>query len=88
MSPVAVSGLLATFVAALDVKNGAYLLSKFYLTNFGLAVILGTGHHVLYHLALAMYPRIMCTFADDEEQTPINTSVRVGQAVDVVGQAG
>jgi len=72
MSPVAISGLLATLVSAMDMKN----------------VILGKGHHMLYHLALAMYPRIFSTFLDDDELTPVNTSVRVGQAVDVVGQAG
>lgn len=40
----------------------------------------------MYHLALAMWPRILSTF--DEDLNPIVTSVRVGQAVDVVGQAG
>lgn len=41
-----------------------------------------------YNLALAMYPRILCTFKDDEEMTALNTAVRVGQAVDTVGLAG
>jgi len=72
MSPVAVSGLLAVMVSGLDMAEG---ISK-------------DSHFMMYHLALAMYPRIFCSFSDDEELTPINTSVRVGQAVDVVGQAG
>jgi len=72
MSPVAMSGILATLISALDLKN----------------TLLKSNHSMLYHLSLAMYPRILCTFADDEDLTPINTSVRVGQAVDVVGQAG
>ncbi len=33
-----------------------------------------------------MYPRFLLTL--DENLTPLSTSVRVGQAVDVVGQAG
>jgi 26S proteasome regulatory subunit N1 len=41
---------------------------------------------MLYHLSLAMYPRILSTF--DEDLNPLSVSVRVGQAVDVVGQAG
>ena len=41
---------------------------------------------MLYHLALAMYPRILSTF--DEDLKPLCVSVRVGEAVDVVGQAG
>lgn len=72
MSPVAMSGILATLISALDLEN----------------TLLKSNHSMLYHLSLAMYPRILCTFADDEDLTPINTSVRVGQAVDVVGQAG
>ena len=33
-----------------------------------------------------MWPRMLSTV--DEELKPLNVSVRVGQAVDVVGQAG
>jgi 26S proteasome regulatory subunit N1 len=33
-----------------------------------------------------MYPRFLLTL--DENLTPLSTSVRVGQAVDIVGQAG
>lgn len=72
MSPVAVSGLLAVLVSAMDIGEG----------------LVKESHFMMFHLALAMYPRILCTFTDDEDLTPLNTSVRVGQAVDVVGQAG
>ncbi|XP_067655757.1 26S proteasome non-ATPase regulatory subunit 2-like [Haliotis asinina] len=70
MSPVAVAGLLAVLVSALDVKT----------------IILGKSHYVLYHLVAAMQPRMLVTF--DEDLRPLAVSVRVGQAVDVVGQAG
>ena len=46
-------------------------------------VILGKSHYLLYGLATAMQPRMLVTF--DEELNPLPVSVRVGQAVDVVG---
>ncbi|XP_022360110.1 26S proteasome non-ATPase regulatory subunit 2 isoform X2 [Enhydra lutris kenyoni] len=49
-------------------------------------IILGKSHYVLYGLVAAMQPRMLVTF--DEELRPLPVSVRVGQAVDVVGQAG
>jgi len=70
MAPVAVAGLLATCVAALDVRT----------------VLLGKSHYLLYALVPAMQPRMLVTF--DEELSALPVSVRVGQAVDVVGQAG
>ena len=48
--------------------------------------ILDRAHWMLYFLVPAMYPRFLITL--DEELTPKPVSVRVGQAVDVVGQAG
>merc|ERR1711936_1417022 len=48
--------------------------------------ILGKSHYLLYGLAAAMQPRMLVTF--DEELNPLPVSVRVGQAVDVVGAAG
>jgi len=48
--------------------------------------ILGKSHYLLYCLTTAMYPRMLVTF--DEEMRPTPVTVRVGQAVDVVGQAG
>uniref|UniRef100_A0A646QHD2 26S proteasome non-ATPase regulatory subunit 2 n=1 Tax=Hemiscolopendra marginata TaxID=943146 RepID=A0A646QHD2_9MYRI len=49
-------------------------------------IILGKSHYFLYFLVAAMQPRMLVTF--DESLNPLPVSVRVGQAVDVVGQAG
>uniref|UniRef100_A0A7S0WQH9 26S proteasome non-ATPase regulatory subunit 2 homolog n=1 Tax=Pyramimonas obovata TaxID=1411642 RepID=A0A7S0WQH9_9CHLO len=48
--------------------------------------VLGKYHHVLFYLVSAMSPRMLMTL--DEEGKPLPVTVRVGQAVDVVGQAG
>ncbi|KAK9676855.1 hypothetical protein RND81_11G105600 [Saponaria officinalis] len=50
------------------------------------SLILGKYHYVLYYLVLAMQPRMLLTV--DEKLKPLSVPVRVGQAVDVVGQAG
>jgi len=50
------------------------------------SIILGKYHYVLYFLVLAMQPRMLLTV--DENLKPLSIPVRVGQAVDVVGQAG
>lgn len=50
------------------------------------AFILGDQHYLLYYLVTAMHPRFLITL--DEELKPVQVNVRVGQAVDVVGQAG
>ena len=70
MSTGAVSGLLGALVAAADMEG----------------LLLAGNHFMLYHLALAMYPRIFSTF--DEDLNPVATLVRIGNAVDTVGQAG
>ncbi|XP_031849170.1 regulatory particle non-ATPase 1 [Nomia melanderi] len=49
-------------------------------------IILGRSHYLLYTLAVAMQPRMLVTF--DEKLNPLPVPVRVGLAVDVVGQAG
>ncbi|CAG9828269.1 unnamed protein product [Diabrotica balteata] len=49
-------------------------------------IILGKSHYLLYTLAAAMQPRMLVTF--DDELNPLPVPVRVGLAVDVVGQAG
>ncbi|KAK9718881.1 Proteasome/cyclosome repeat [Popillia japonica] len=49
-------------------------------------IILGRSHYLLYTLAAAMQPRMLVTF--DEDLNPLSVPVRVGLAVDVVGQAG
>ncbi|RAK79879.1 proteasome regulatory particle base subunit RPN1 [Aspergillus fijiensis CBS 313.89] len=48
--------------------------------------ILAEHHYLLYYLITAMYPRFLVTL--DEDLQPLTVNVRVGQAVDVVGQAG
>jgi len=48
--------------------------------------ILSKSHYMIFNLALAMQPRMLVTF--DEKLQPLPVTVRVGQAVDVVGQAG
>ncbi|KAF8067773.1 armadillo-type protein [Lyophyllum atratum] len=50
------------------------------------AFVLDKYHWMLYFLVTAMYPRFLITL--DEELNSIPVTVRVGQAVDVVGQAG
>jgi 26S proteasome regulatory subunit N1 len=44
------------------------------------------AHYLLYYLACAIYPRMLVTV--DENLKPLPVQVRVGQAVDTVGQAG
>ena len=48
--------------------------------------LLGSDHYLLYCLVTAMHPRFLITL--DEDLKPLQVNVRVGQAVDVVGQAG
>lgn len=50
------------------------------------ATLAGKHHYLLYTLATAMKPRMLMTL--DEEGALLPVSVRVGQAVDVVAQAG
>jgi len=49
-------------------------------------IILGKSHYLLYTLTTAMQPRMLVTF--NQDLTPLPVPVRVGVAVDVVGQAG
>merc|ERR1711904_318270 len=48
--------------------------------------LLGNHHYLLYFLATAIKPNMLITI--DEEGNPLQASVRVGKAVDTVGQAG
>lgn len=48
--------------------------------------VLGEHHYLLYFIVTAMHPRFLVTL--DEDLKPLQVNVRVGQAVDVVGQAG
>lgn len=49
-------------------------------------IILAKSHYMLYYLVASMQPRMLVTFDENLHALPV--SVRVGQAVDVVGQAG
>jgi len=50
------------------------------------SLVLGKHHFLLFVVACAIRPRMLVTV--DEELKPLPVSVRVGQAVDTVGQAG
>ncbi|XP_076245977.1 26S proteasome non-ATPase regulatory subunit 2 [Calliopsis andreniformis] len=49
-------------------------------------LILAKSHYLMYCLALAMEPRWLVTLDENLQSLPV--SVRVGQAVDIVGKAG
>jgi len=49
-------------------------------------IVLGKHHFLLYVLACSIRPRMLVTL--DEDLKPLPVTVRVGQAVDVVGLAG
>jgi 26S proteasome regulatory subunit N1 len=70
LQPVVLCGLMTVMHSCLDLKG----------------IILAQYHYLLYHLSLAMHPRMMITV--DEDLNPIPASVRVGTAVDTVAQAG
>lgn len=63
---------------------------KCFMTTFAdplfFLVILDEHHYLLYFIVPAMHPRFLITLGEDMKPLPV--SVRVGQAVDVVGQAG
>ena len=76
LSPSGLAGLLTVLIAATDAQH--LLLDT--STHGGTA-------HLLYFIIAAMYPRFLyCLDADTLETLPV--LVRVGQAVEVVGQAG
>lgn len=49
-------------------------------------ILLGKYHYLLFELASAIRPRFF--IAVDQDLKPVPVAVRVGQAVDIVGQAG
>jgi len=75
LNKVSLASLLTVSVAMLDPK--LFILSD---------SATETSHQLLYYLTPAIKPRMLITV--DEELNPIKVNVRVGQAVDVVGQAG
>jgi len=62
------------------------LVSVLYCALDVKTTIVGRHHYVLYYLACAMKPRMLLTL--DEDGNQVSCHVRVGQAVDVVAQAG
>lgn len=75
LSKVSLASLLTISVALLDPK-------LFVLSDSSTE----TTHQLLYYISPAIKPRMLVTV--DEHLNPIKVNVRVGQAVDVVGQAG
>lgn len=75
LNKVSLASLLTVSVALLDPKS--FILSD---------STTETSHQMLYYLTPAIKPRMLITV--DEDLNPIKVNVRVGQAVDVVGQAG
>uniref|UniRef100_A0A0N5A938 26S proteasome non-ATPase regulatory subunit 2 n=1 Tax=Syphacia muris TaxID=451379 RepID=A0A0N5A938_9BILA len=77
MCPAAVAALFATCFFFLDANN---------------SVLNNRQHYLLYTLTPAMQPRLLITLMEDESKPnvlkQVNVSVRVGQAVDTVAQAG
>lgn len=77
----------------LDIFNDAQVLNKVSLASL-LTVLVGMispefmlkNHSLFFYLNSATKPKYIVTL--DEEGNPIKASVRVGQAVDTVGQAG
>ncbi|KAI8458564.1 26S proteasome regulatory subunit N1 [Phakopsora pachyrhizi] len=64
----------------------AGLLSTIMAFTNAKSFIFDKAHWLLFMLTPAMYPRFLMTFGEDGEA--IETAVRVGQAVNIVGQAG
>ncbi|EMG46092.1 RPN1 26S proteasome regulatory subunit RPN1 [Candida maltosa Xu316] len=75
LSKVSLASLLTIAISLLDPR--AFILND---------STTETTHQLLYYLTPAIKPRMLVTV--DEELKPIKVNVRVGQAVDVVGQAG
>ncbi|KAJ8145643.1 hypothetical protein OXX80_006261 [Metschnikowia pulcherrima] len=75
LNKVSLASLLTVSVAMLDPK-------EFILSDSSTE----TTHQLLYYLTPAVKPKMLITV--DEDLNPIKVNVRVGQAVDVVGQAG
>ncbi|VDM54686.1 unnamed protein product [Angiostrongylus costaricensis] len=77
LCPSAIAALLTICFAFLDANN---------------SVLGNRQHYLLYSLVLAIQPRMLVTLCDDEKKPghlkQIGVTVRVGQAVDTVAQAG
>jgi 26S proteasome regulatory subunit N1 len=80
LSPFSSDGLLLSKVSM------AGLLIVFHCALDAKNTILSSRHYLLYGILSAIRPRMLITL--DEEGNSIPVSVRVGQAVDISGQAG
>jgi 26S proteasome regulatory subunit N1 len=77
-----------TFDRSLIVKSGlSGILTLLVLMTDAKSFILNKNHYLLYYLVTSMYPRMLLTL-DPETLDLRPTTVRVGQAVHTVGQAG
>ena len=81
LSRVSIAGLLPILVCMMDAHHCMSTAS--YANSL---VILGNYHWLLYYLTTAIRPRFLITL--DEQLNSLPVTVRVGQAVDTVGQAG
>jgi len=70
----------------LNVSSAAALISTVVAALDPKGLLLGKHHYLLYSIVPAIQPRLLVCL--DEDSKPMQVSVRVGQAVDVVGQAG
>ncbi|KRX97171.1 26S proteasome non-ATPase regulatory subunit 2, partial [Trichinella pseudospiralis] len=99
LSPSALGGLFATCFFFLDPRHSNLLFFLLNTNSFICLYIFSTAilskqHFLLYCLVPAMNPRMLITFTPKDPNDPsspleqCNVNVRVGQGVDVVGQAG
>ena len=71
--------------ARLQLAMGGLVIMMHLTLDFK-TIVLGKHHFLLYALACSIRPRMLVTL--DEDLKPLPVTVRVGQAVDVVGLAG
>jgi 26S proteasome regulatory subunit N1 len=89
LSRISMAGLLPVLVSMLDAHQCTSSFHPpffFSLVLLTVGVVLGNYHWLLYYLTPAMRARFLITL--DAGLNPLPVTVRVGQAVDTVGQAG
>uniref|UniRef100_A0AC34PXR3 26S proteasome non-ATPase regulatory subunit 2 n=1 Tax=Panagrolaimus sp. JU765 TaxID=591449 RepID=A0AC34PXR3_9BILA len=74
---------------------GALLVTSFCFLDASSSVLSSQQNYLIYSLSLAIQPRMLITLVEEESDSnapgqlkQVNVPVRVGQAVDVVAQAG
>jgi 26S proteasome regulatory subunit N1 len=72
LSPVSVAGVLSTVMLFLDTKQ----------------MIHGKFHYLLFSFVISIFPRFATIVAAEDVTKTLHVDVRVGQAVETVGQAG